>query len=372
MRFDSTYLGPQQVVAADLLYEGSRYQEVRRQLFQNAYYRTWGAPGEPPLPKYSVSLGRVLRGVVPLSRPWVFKAAAARTLDSRADMRWGEGKRGYRRLLHPNGVCLFGTWIIDNEPTGYTGYFQGGSNALIIARYSTCCTETRRGHYRSLSMVGKLFPTSDPAHAEPLRTANFITQQDLGGERNEFINEAELRNAPNTTPWRRGLGLPILLLTGLAFMRVDREPTIRQLYPIAELDKPSRAPTVAPQFMRLKVISEFRSGPMSLMHLSGPPDLSDFRNEVLHHIYDPGDSSPKRALVFSIEVSDRGATVGRVIQRRRIPEESWSRIGRIVFEEAVASYNGDFVLHFHHPPWRNDRNRPDSTVRKSPARGTTD
>src|ERR1700675_2700229 len=31
-------------------------------------------------------------------------------------------------------------------------------------------------------------------------------------------------------------------------------------------------------------------------------------------------------------------------------------IGNITFEEAVASYNGDCVLHFHHPTWRHDQN----------------
>ncbi len=366
MRFDSNYFGPQQVVAADFRYEGSRYSEVRRQLFENAYYLVWRAAGEPPLPKYEVTLGRVLRGCLPLGLPWLFKAAAARALDSRADMRWGENRRGYRRLLHPNGVCLFGSWVIDNHPTGYTGYFQKGSSALIVARYSTCCTETRRGHFRSLSMVGKLYPTTNPEHQSPLRTANFITQQDLGGEWTEFINDAELRNAPDTTPWRRGLGLPILLLTGLAFMGVDREPTIRQLYPIAELAKPPGTPTVAPRFMRLKLISGFKSDPKALQTLKQPPDLSDFREEVLHHIYDPGDPTPRRELIFSIEVSDQGTTVGKIVQRRRIPDDSWQRIGKIVFQEAVASYNGDFVLHFHHPPWRSDRNNPESVVRKSP------
>jgi hypothetical protein len=30
-------------------------------------------------------------------------------------------------------------------------------------------------------LVGKLFPTVDPNHSEPLRTAHFITQEDIGG-----------------------------------------------------------------------------------------------------------------------------------------------------------------------------------------------
>ncbi|QEG00340.1 hypothetical protein Mal15_44100 [Stieleria maiorica] len=36
------------------------------------------------------------------------------------------------------------------------------------------------------------------------------------------------------------------------------------------------------------------------------------------------------------------------------------RVGRIEFSEAVASHSGDFVIHFHHPTWRSDRNDPDT------------
>ena len=348
MRFNSNYLGPQGATCDDLRYEGSRYSEVRDALFANAYYLTWGGPAEPPLPTYGVTLGRVMRGILSKGRPWQFVQAAARALDSDVDLRWGENGKGFRRLLHPNGVCLFGRWIID-KPSGYSGYFQTGKESLIVARYSTCCSETRRGHYRSLSMVGKLFPTMDPSHQEPLRTANFITQQDLGGELSQYINDAHLRNAPDTTPWRRGSGLPVLLLTGLAFTRVDREPTIRQLYPIAELGKPEDEITRAPQFMRLSVVAD-------QPRLDGK-HLADFRDEILAQIYDPGNRVPQRKLAFSIEVADRGQTRGRLIQRRYFPD-GWQAIGRIEFDEAVASYNGDFVLHFHHPPWRSDQNDP--------------
>ena len=33
-----------------------------------------------------------------------------------------------------------------------------------------------------------------PDHAEPLRTANFISQQDIGGDHTDFINDADIRN----------------------------------------------------------------------------------------------------------------------------------------------------------------------------------
>ena len=49
-----------------------------------------------------------------------------------------------------------------------------------------------------------------------------------------------------------------------------------------------------------------------------------------------------------------------VFQRRTI--ENWRHIGRITFD-SVASYDGDFVIHFHHPPRRDDRNDPATTRR---------
>ena len=49
---------------------GSRYAEVRQALFANAYYLTWGAPGEPPLPVYDVTLCRTLKGLLPFGTGW--------------------------------------------------------------------------------------------------------------------------------------------------------------------------------------------------------------------------------------------------------------------------------------------------------------
>src|SRR5207237_1366288 len=178
-------------------YAGSRFSQVRDALYANPYQQVWGADGEPPLPRYQVTLAGVVRGILPFGRPYVFRRAAERVIDSRADLHSGAARKGFRRLLHPNRICLAGAWRI-TEAADYSGYFRQGSEALVIARYSTCCSETRRGRMRSLSMVAKLFPTTDPAHAQPLRTANFITQQNIGGEHTNYINDAELRNAPDT------------------------------------------------------------------------------------------------------------------------------------------------------------------------------
>jgi len=349
MEFDSKWFGEQQYSVDDREYRGSIYSKIREEMFHNAYYQQWGADGEPPLPTYDVSWGRVVRGILPFGSPWKFRQATARAVDSDADMRWGPDRRGFRRLLHPNGVCLFGRWIID-QPSPWSGYFQQGSEALIVGRYSTCCGETRRGHNRSLSLVGKLFPTTDENYSQPLRTANFITQEDLGGSNTPYINDVVCRNAPDVTPWRRGLGTPILLLTGLLFKLADREPAIRQLYPIAELGKPAGESTRTPQFMQLTVDKD-------QPRIEG--EALDFRNEVISQIR----NSPFRKLVFNIEATDAGARKGVLVQRRTFPE-GWQRIGRIEFHEAVASYNGDFVVHFPHPPWRTDDNDPQTVLRK--------
>jgi hypothetical protein len=336
----------------DRSYRGSRFAALQEALFSNPYQTVWGSAGEPPMPIYKVTLHSFLSGMLPLGRSFIFRNAAARTLVSSADLRWGPDRKGFRRLVHPNGVCLTGLWKI-TEATNYSGYFRKGSQALIVARYSNCCGETRRGYNRSLSMVGKLFPTVDPDHVEPFRTANFVTQQDIGGDHTDYINDVELRNAPDTTAWRRGLGLPILLLTAAAFNQVDKNPSIRQLYPIAELGKPEDEPTRAPTFMRLLVIP-------TQPRIDG--ESLDFRDEVMAQIYDRGVAAPKRTLTFRIEVTDEGETHGPAAFERRT-FRNWRPIGTITFDKAVASYNGDFVVHFHHPPWRDNQNDPATATR---------
>ena len=323
-------------------------QEVRDAIFDDPYFELW--KDNQPFPVYEVKLLPLLKGIFKRGG-FRFLNASVRTIESFADLRWGPDSRGQRRLLHPNGICLTGIWKMDEGlDHRYTGYFQPGTKARIIGRYSTCCTETRRNRNRSLSLVGKLFPMNEHEKVVP---ASFITQEDLGGNRTCFINEAELRNAPDTTFWRRGSAIPVLLLTGLTLGIADREIAFRQTYEIAEMGK-GEEPTQAPRFMRIKVASD-------------QPRIDsqdDFRNEIMAQIYDSGDSTPKRKLEMIVEVSDEGHTVGPMIfQRRKIPENSWYRVGKISFDEAVVSYPGDFVIHFHHPAWRNDRNDPNSVAR---------
>ena len=165
----------------------------------------------------------------------------------------------------------------------------------------------------------------------------------------------EHAKCPGTTPWRRGLGFPILLLTGLAFKLTDNQISNRQLYEVAELGKPLREPTACPEFMQLRL------DPGAEIFFGREPRLSR-RSARAQLLFDKGDPEPRRKLTFDIRVSDSGRTRGVLLQRRTFTD--WQSIGRIEFDDAVASYNGDFVLHFHHPPWRNYRNDPSSRARQ--------
>lgn len=345
-------IGSEQFTDEDRLYAGSRFRDVVNALFANPYQKVWGAAGEPPLPVKETTLGTVFGGLLPVGRPPRFQRSSERTLDSHADMRWGPDGKGFTRFLHPTGVCLVGRWTI-TEDTPYSGYFSRGRAALVVARYSSGAGGNLRGHIRSLALVGKLFPTVDPDHPSPLRTANFITQEDIGGARTASINAAELRNAPDVTVFRRGPAGTLLIRVASVFQRVDQQPSIRQLYPIAELGKPEHEPTRAPEFMRLLVA---KGTPLI------PGDTLDVRDEVMAQIFDRGDPVPKRTLTFNIEVTDQGQTTGPAFKLRRA-FQNWRQIGTLAFDNAVVSYNGDAVVHFSHPTWRQDRNDPATATR---------
>ena len=343
--------GEQGMTDEDRAYAGSRYSEVKAAVLDNPYQGVWGASGNAPFPVYRTTFGQAFAGFLPGGKNDLFKAAAERTVDSRADLRWGADRKGWRRIVHPNAVCLFGTWEID-QPNPFSGYFSPGSRGLVIGRFSTN-GKVHRGEKKSFSLVGKIYPTTDEAHVEPLAPATFFTQQDFGNESTVYVNDADLRNAPNTTAIRRGLEALILARQGRIFGAADKVADVRQLHEIAELGKPGDLPSNTPQYTRLK---------MADGHPRIEGDRLDFRDEVYAQIYDPGDPEPKRTLTFEISVSNEGRSRG-FSAFKRVTVENWQTIGRLSFTEGVASYNGDHVLHFHHPHWRNDRNDPATAVR---------
>lgn len=339
------------ITEEDKAYRGSRFSEVKAAIFANPYQKVWGGPGEPPLPRYRVTNRSVYAGILPGGDPGRLCQAAARTVDSSADLRWGDDGKGFRRLVRPHGVCVTGTWEI-TEDNPYSGYFEKGRQGLVIARISAGETRTLTGMRRSFGLVFKLYPTTDENHSQPLYPANIILTDDLGGTTAPHLTGVGMTNAPQVTGWNRGNEIPVLLLEGITFEVVDRKSSQRQVYPIAELGKAPDQPTRAPEFMRLKASA-------------GQPtiDEEDVRDEVLAHIFDRGNPEPQRTLCFDIAVSDTGKRTNLgVYQRQTI--ENWQTIGKVTFNNGVASYNGDFVIHFHHPSWRTDRNDPGTAVRQ--------
>jgi hypothetical protein len=144
-----------------------------------------------------------------------------------------------------------------------------------------------------------------------------------------------------------------LLVAAIVFTLVDKKAALRQAYQIAELGKPLDELTRAPAFMRLVASSE-------QPRIEG--EGLDIRDEVLAQIYDKGDPVPKRKLVFHIEVTDEG-TARNILGFVRGRFKNWRRIGKLTFDSAVASYNGDHVLHFNHPGWRDNQNNPATAKR---------
>lgn len=39
-----------------------------------------------------------------------------------------------RKLIFPNGVCVRGTWDIEDHKSDYSGYFKANSQGVVIAR----------------------------------------------------------------------------------------------------------------------------------------------------------------------------------------------------------------------------------------------
>src|SRR5262249_5317777 len=118
----------------DRAYAGSRFSDVREALFANPYQRTWRATVEPPLPVHQVTLSSFCFGVLPGGPLYAVRQGPERADDSGPDPRWRPDRHGFRRLVHPNRICLTGLWQITQD-TGYSGDFRNGSKALIVGRY---------------------------------------------------------------------------------------------------------------------------------------------------------------------------------------------------------------------------------------------
>ena len=347
--------GQQETTDEDRSYKGSRYAEVRQALYVNPYRGGTSGQAPGPLPMFRSTIRNAWRGT--LHGHKFLKEASARTVDTRSDLRWGTDGKGFRRILAPNGICVLGTWEITAD-NPYTGYFQKGAKGLTIGRISSDGNETRRGQRRSISLGMKIYPTTDPNHPTPLIPASVIAQEDLGGMHTAFINDAELRNMPNVHGYRRGIHVLILLRAGTYFFGLDKVADVRQLHEIAELGKPETVPTRCPEHMLLKMADGQR-------RIEG--HRLDFRDEVYAQLFNPGDDRPTGAMSFDICVSDTGRRQG-FPGFKRVTVTNWQRIGTMRVTEAVSSYNGDHVIHFHHPGWRDNKNDPATAIRANEQR----
>lgn len=248
--------------------------------------------------------------------------AASRTLTNEADV-----LPPFRKLLHANGVCLAGTWKI-TEDSPYSGYFAKGSEGLIIARASAALSETRLGQKRSFGLAGKIFPTLDPT--EQVKTANFFVIDSLGGSFIPNFRDTALTNdislvrlGPANAP-----NILVAAAAGRALKAAEDalgggNPTVRQLYPIAELGLNDPKAAVTPRLIRIQAEPGLRAR------------FEDFREELLRAV--SGSS-----LRLSIEVStpEPGS------------EGVWTKLGTIDLTDASASLGCDSKVHFAHPPWR--------------------
>ena len=167
---DQDHFGIEQITQEDRAYKGSRFSEVRDAIFANPYQKVWGREGEPPVPHHEVKLANMLRGLLPFGRHYYFGQACKRTVDSNADLRWGPDRKGFRRIIHTNGVCLTGVWEI-TEKTDYSGYFRQGSRGLFVARYSCGTAQSVVASFACWRWPGSFFQLLTPTI-----TSRFIRQ----------------------------------------------------------------------------------------------------------------------------------------------------------------------------------------------------
>jgi hypothetical protein len=301
---------PPQQPAPSTAYRGSRFADVWRAVSADPY---------DALPEKRLGLSSVPE----LISKSIYRAAR-RTLETRADL-----LPAFDKLVHTVGICLRGTWTID-DTTRYTGLFKTGSKGLIIARASDAMGEQRAGKLRFMGLAGKLWATHDPDHEAPLPTGNFFTLENLSGSHTRHFLDATLTTDLMPLQPRVGVAgkIPVGLLAGPAFMLADRalSPTqamIRQLYPIAELGEWERSDAVAPVVMRLVPSARSRR-----------VETAELREELRMQHHPEG-------IRYDIEVADH---------RSWLLAHGFRRIGEIHFTDSVASYSGDHRLHFAHPP----------------------
>lgn len=295
-------------------YRGSRFSDV------------WDAAKENPyatLPEEKVTLGSFYHFLTDK-----LQQSSERTLSSHEDV-----IPYFQKLLHPNAICLAGTWNITEE-NPYTGYFRRDSKGLIILRASAALSQIHRGEKRAFGIAGKIFPTDNADHMERLKTANFFVIDNLGGTYTpNFLDSALTNDITNIAFGVENIGQTGILAAalkafGFAEKVVGKVLTVRQLYEIAQLGETAGSATNTPKYIKI----QGQPGPRT--------EFSDFRDDL--RIENNGG-----ALRFDISVSADGS-LGK--------EKSWAKIGYIELTEDALAEGCDHRVHFHHPEWHNDLN----------------
>jgi hypothetical protein len=296
--------------AADA-YQGSRFADVWSQVESDPYQT---------LPQDKVVITRFFSGLTDL-----VLRNSRRTFSDSSDV-----LPRFNKLLHPNGVCLKGTWNITAE-SPYTGAFSAGTHALIIARASTALSNTKTGQNRAFGLAGKLYPTANEQHAQPLKTANFFTIEDLGGNRKEHFLDAVnsndiIRVSPSLTAFLKGAeGLVVARDFVVADGSNLQTALIRELYPLGEMGLAAGATANTPIWMKI-------TGAADMPRIKA----ADFRDELNIANYPNG-------LRFDISVANKGTRFG---------SKEWQTIGFIEFTDSAVSDSCDHRLHFGHPKSR--------------------
>jgi hypothetical protein len=254
-------------------------------------------------------------------------ADAKQTLDKKFDLFTPDGIAPRRKLAHPHGICFKGTWKIDTK-SEFTGVFELGTEVPIIGRASEAMGYVNKGNTRAFGFAGKIFPGVDSANQKELdekaaKTADFFTVDDLGGTkideyfRSSFTNEPPVSIGLTTSPNVLALGA----VFAKTFRSADKQPGVRQLYPLSESGLANADDAVTPQHIRI-VGGDF----------GRKQEEKDFRQESKLSNYE-------NPVVLKIEV-------------RKDEKGAFMPIGEIALKEDVISVACDEALHFHHPRWK--------------------
>jgi len=227
------------------------------------------------------------------------------------------------KLLHPRGVCSYGTWII-NEDSKFTGLFEKGTEVPVIVRFSSgtdVSAKVEEGTERIFGIAVKVFPSRN-IH-EDVITTNIIGLDKYGFEaskRRSFFFEDESKKPvyfTNIAPAKSFLGKTLAKF----FDRFDKPNFARLVYKTAQVDQDNR------RVEKFKSPYEVRFIPGKEMPLM---NKYDFREEIL---------SINRTNIMRLEIW---------IHQDENAKPYVRKVGEILLNKSIVSNACDKTLHFHH------------------------